>query len=391
MKTECDVLIVGGGPAGCSAARAAAKSGLKTIVIEEHKKIGTPVQCAEGIGKYLIPSMPFHVPKRLLQWKIKGMCFWAENLLIKKEGGMWSGYAIDRKVWDQWLARLAAKKGAEIYCDTKLVSLECDAKYQVKKVVALRHEKTIEFEPKYIIGADGTESTVMDCLGVRQKAWVGHVKSYEVRNLRLIYPQYDQLFIGDFAPRSYAYVFPLSKTSANIGVGTILAKEHLENLYEAFVSLPFMKQQLRSQKMIIEKSGDAPIQNQTEKLVYGNVFFCGDAANQNIKPFIEGNIPGIICGDILGKFLFDLSKGTTIPKAYETRVNKLFPLIKESQPYAEFAYGESKIENHTFHLILLCLMSGLIAPDKKEIEWYAKKGYNYLRKYIIKNGGIIEN
>ena len=160
MKKECDVLVVGAGPAGSSAARAAAKSGLKTILIEEDKEIGNPVQCAEGIGAYLVPYMPFHVPKKLLKWKIDGMCFWAENLLIKKEGGMWSGYSIDRKEWDQWLAMLAAKEGVEIYSDTKLISLECEAKYNVKKVVAIRCGKTIEFKPKYIVAVSYTHLTL---------------------------------------------------------------------------------------------------------------------------------------------------------------------------------------------------------------------------------------
>ena len=32
----------------------------------------------------------------------------------------------------------------------------------------------------------------------------------------------------------------------------------------------------------------------------GNVIFTGDVANQNIKPFIEGFLPGVICGDIAG-------------------------------------------------------------------------------------------
>jgi digeranylgeranylglycerophospholipid reductase len=387
---KCDVLVVGGGPAGCSVARATAKSGLKTIVIEEDKEIGAPVRCAEGIGAYLIQYMPFDVPKRLLKWKIDGMCFWAENLLIKKEGGMWSGYSIDRKEWDQWLARVAAREGTEIYTDTKLISIECEAKYHVKKITAIRNKKTIKFEPKYVVGADGVNSTVLNCLGVKQKAWVGHVKSYEMRNLTLKYPKHDQLFIGDFAPRSYAYIFPLSKTTANIGVGTIFEKEHLEDLFEAFINLTFIKKQLCNQKITVEKSGDAPIQNLTKKLVYGNVFFVGDAANQNIKPFIEGNIPGIICGDILGKFLLDVSKGKVNPEMYETRINEIFPFIRESQPYADFAYGETKIEKRTVHLILLGLMSGLITPKEKEIEHYAKKGPSYIKEYIIKNGGIIE-
>jgi digeranylgeranylglycerophospholipid reductase len=388
---ECDVLVVGGGPAGCSAARAAAKSGLKTILIEEDTEIGNPVQCAEGIGAYLIPYIPFDVPKRLFKWKISGMCFWAEDLLIKRMGGMWSGYSIDRREWDQWLALAAVKEGVKIYLDTKLISLECEVKYDVKKAVAIQHGKTIEFKPKYIVGADGTNSTVINCLGIKQKAWVGHVKSYEMSNLTLKYAKYDQLFIGEFAPRSYAYIFPLSKTTANIGVGTIFKKERLDDLFEAFIDISFIKKQLGNRKIITEKGGDAPIQNLTEKLVYGNVFLVGDTANQNIKPFIEGNIPGIICGNILGKLLSGISLEKENPNNYEKRVNEIFPFIKESQPYADFAYGKTTIDNHTYNLILLGLMSGLIHPEKKEIGQYAKKGYAYLKKYIIKNGGVIEN
>ena len=53
MRTEdCDVLIVGGGPAGLIAAREAARAApmLSTIVLERDAKVGTPVRCGEGVG-----------------------------------------------------------------------------------------------------------------------------------------------------------------------------------------------------------------------------------------------------------------------------------------------------------------------------------------------------
>ena len=59
---KCDVLVVGAGPAGLSAARALAKKGLKTIIIEEDEEVGIPVQCAEGIGSYLFQYLPFEIP-----------------------------------------------------------------------------------------------------------------------------------------------------------------------------------------------------------------------------------------------------------------------------------------------------------------------------------------
>ena len=44
MATTCDVLIVGAGPGGGSAALHAARLGLNVVVIEDHKEIGTPVR-----------------------------------------------------------------------------------------------------------------------------------------------------------------------------------------------------------------------------------------------------------------------------------------------------------------------------------------------------------
>jgi digeranylgeranylglycerophospholipid reductase len=40
-----DVIVVGAGPAGSTAAKAAAEQGMKTILIEEHPQVGIPEHC----------------------------------------------------------------------------------------------------------------------------------------------------------------------------------------------------------------------------------------------------------------------------------------------------------------------------------------------------------
>ncbi len=46
-----DVLVVGGGPAGCVAAWEAAAAGAgRVLLIERDRAIGAPVRCAEGVG-----------------------------------------------------------------------------------------------------------------------------------------------------------------------------------------------------------------------------------------------------------------------------------------------------------------------------------------------------
>ena len=51
MKTRYDLLVIGGGPGGAIAAKTAAEAGLSTCLIEKRPAIGSPVRCAEGIGR----------------------------------------------------------------------------------------------------------------------------------------------------------------------------------------------------------------------------------------------------------------------------------------------------------------------------------------------------
>jgi digeranylgeranylglycerophospholipid reductase len=338
MGIECDVLVVGGGPAGCSAARAAAKKGAKTILVEEHKEIGMPVKCAEGMGKYLLPFLPFKIPREQLKWEIKGMTFWAKNMIIERNGGIWSGYTINRKNWDQWLASLAKKEGSNIRLNSKLVDLQYKDNHRVYSAIIESNDKRYEIHPKTIIAADGVDSTVVNLLGVKNDSgdMTVKVKSFEMKNLQLSYPHHDQVFVGDFSPNGYAYIFPISHKEANIGIGLYKCSEDINEMYNEFLELPVVKKQLKNGVNVIEKSGNALLKYQTDSWVYGNVILVGDAANQNMKPFIEGNLPGIICGDIAGKFASDVIKNRQDINDYQTLINKILgPIFKNSDELLE--------------------------------------------------------
>ena len=45
---QFDLIVVGGGPAGSTAARYAAMEGLKVLVLEKDRDIGVPVRCGEA-------------------------------------------------------------------------------------------------------------------------------------------------------------------------------------------------------------------------------------------------------------------------------------------------------------------------------------------------------
>jgi len=357
MTIECDVLVVGGGPAGSSAARAAAKKGAKTILIEEDPEIGKPVQCAEGIGKYLIPFLPFKIPKEQLKWEIKGMTFWADDILIERNGGIWSGYTVNRTEWDKWLTSLAIKEGAQVKCNSKLVDLEYDDEYVVNKAIVKTGKKKLEVKPNVVIAADGVNSTVIDLLKIKNdtKDIKVKVKSFEMKNLELNYPHHDQVYVGDFTPNAYSYIFPITKNRANIGVGLYKSKKDINDMYEKFIELPIVKKQIKNGVTLSEKSGDALLKYQTDSWTYGNVILVGDVANQNFKPFIEGNLPGIICGDIAGKISSNSFRDKQKFDIYQKLINKILgPMFKGSDELLEIILNASKDKNQ----ILLNLIIG---------------------------------
>jgi len=378
MTIECDVLVIGGGPAGSSAARAAARQGAKTILIEEDKEIGRPVQCAEGIGRYLIPFLPFKIPREQLKWEIKGMTFWAQDILIERNGGIWAGYTINRTEWDQWLASLAKKEGAQIQTNSKLIDMDFDDKFIVKKATVKSNNKKIEIEPKIIIAADGVNSTVIDILGVKKKLneSVGEVKSYELKNINLKYPHHDQLFSGHFAPNAYAYIFPISNKKANVGIGRVYdLKNNIDSLYNEFVEIPLVKKQIKNGKNVSEKSGYAPVKYKTDDWIYGNTLLTGDAANQNFKPFIEGNLPGIICGDIAGKISFEgLNYIDSLNKYKKSVYKKIGPMFKNSDTITDTLLEIKDVKNeYLLYMILfsniysLKTLRNLMKENKEEI------------------------
>ena len=380
---KCDVLVVGAGPAGSSAARAAAEAGAKTIFIDKKKEIGVPVQCAECIGGFLFPYLPFKIPKEQLIWKLDGVSFWADDITIERTGSIWSSYAINRKNFDKWLADNAVNAGAKLLTNAELVDLEVNEGYNMKKAMIKTAKGEIVIEPKVVIAADGVDSTVLKLLGfdIDKDENCGEILSYEMKNLNIEKPKYDQVFIGNFAPGAYGYIFPKSESTANIGVGRLFQEKDLSECFEEFLEVPQIKRQIKNGVTLEEKSGWAPFRYVAENWVYGNILLCGDSANQNFKPFVEGFLPAIICGGIAGKTAFDYLNDKTSLDIYTKNINnKLGVLFRESDMLSNLVYDLVKSSDKKERLLLLGISTNVLSLN--EIEDLKHKNYNAIKKRL---------
>ena len=92
----------------------------------------------------------------------------------------------------------------------------------------------------------------------------------------------------------------------------------------------------------------------TEKCVYGNVLLTGDTANQNFKPFVEGNLPGVICGDIAGRLVSNIIRGKEDIQDYNILINKILgPIFKASDEVLQLFIEALKDKNQDMLNILI--------------------------------------
>ena len=66
IMIKTDVLVIGAGPAGSSAARFAAKEGVDVIIIDKKSEIGFPKRCAEGVSKKIFDKLDLEMEDSLL-------------------------------------------------------------------------------------------------------------------------------------------------------------------------------------------------------------------------------------------------------------------------------------------------------------------------------------
>jgi geranylgeranyl reductase family protein len=280
MKNSYDIVVIGAGPAGASAARAAAQKGTKVLMIDRRQRIGVPVQCAEFVAQWVSRYANFS-SKSILQ-RIETMVTHLPNGTSYEMKG--PGYLLDRSIFDKELAASAVLSGAKISIETRAVGLSPEG------LVVEQGSKKEVIRSKVFIGADGVHSSIGRSVGRSPlKTIVG--LQYEVVILK---PQshVDIFFHKDYEG-GYAWFFPKGNT-ANVGVGVI--PEITNHLQEHLVE----SKKLLGVEIVAKTGGSIPC-GKPQQTVFGNTLLVGDAAG-HAHPITGGGIlNAVIGGEIAGR------------------------------------------------------------------------------------------
>lgn len=335
QQLNCDVLVVGAGPAGSLAAKSAAENGVDVIFIEEHKVPGTPVYCAEGlsIGGIIaggLEPVPPYVSQQINTARIIAPNGKSLDMSTKN----WSGYTLDRVVFDRALSENAVKAGAKLMTEIKATDVIIEGK-RIVGVKALSGGEEVEFHSKVVIGADGHWSIIRRRAGlVRYFSDYIICAQYQLGGLDLEDPTVNEFFIGErYAPGGYAWVFPKSKTVANVGLGVRIKhdKPPIDYLKDFIASDP----RFRNSKILKKTGGICPVSGAIDKYIMDGLMLVGDAAGMLIPMTGAGIHTGIDSGKMAGRVAAEAVKTGDVSEkrlhAYKVEFDKYWgKRIKES-------------------------------------------------------------
>ncbi len=347
---EYDVVVVGGGPAGCMAAKYAAKEGASTLIVEEDAEIGKPVQCAGLISRRAIEESELK-NESVIKCELEGAIIYScsHDLRIEAPSQEKHAFAIRRDIFDKELARAALNEGADLILKRKVESVKKRGEGTKLTIIAAtandaRVKNEEEIRAQVVIGADGVRSVVAKMAGLNvTKNFLNCVQiegGYEIDEA------FAEIFVGKtIAPGFFAWAIPIAENTARIGLC-------IDKRFSPHPNpLPFLKRILAEHPIIAKKykgtqsnftAGIIPLpvgaglrgqlrmqrQRQRQKTVRidGDVgmLLVGDAAAQ-VKPITGGGVYyGMKCGKIAGETAAKacLEGNMEVLKGYEKRWRK---------------------------------------------------------------------
>ena len=346
MKSKYDILVIGGGPAGALAAKTAAEAGNSVCLIEKRPAIGTPVRCAEGIGKELLKEFVKPDP-RWISADIERARLIAPNgttiALEQDRAGNEVGYVLDRKVFDRELVWQAAEAGADVAVKTRATApiMENGA---VRGANVISIGRPAEIRAEVVIAADGAEAQFARRAGLDTVVPLREMMScaqYLMTDIDIDAGSTDFYLGNEVAPEGYLWVFPKGERTANVGIGISGRKSRDGSRAKDYLDR-FIAKNFPNGKTIEAIVGGVPVCRPLACTVADGLIVAGDAARV-VDPITGGGIgnamyTGRLAGEVATECIEagNCSKDALMRYDREWRASKMGATIERNYKVKEY-------------------------------------------------------
>jgi digeranylgeranylglycerophospholipid reductase len=322
MAENFDCIVVGAGPAGSLAAKTLAENGAEVLLLEKHPQIGEPLACAEaislsGLSRMVTPD-PEWINTRIHRALLVSPSH--KEFLLRHPD---AGFVLNRRLFETKLAEQASSLGVCVKLNSCAIGLLKGKRNGFCGVKVSENGSTKEYGAKVIIGADGVESWVARWAGMDSSVPLERMESCAQYLLGEVEVEPDRLefHLGrSKAPGGYAWVFPKSKDSANVGLA--VTPDRTEKKAREFLD-EFVKERFPHYRILESHMGGVPCYDRNLSLVKENVLLVGDAGrlvdSLSGAGIANALLSGRIAGEVAGQFLKNGKPAFAGLKKYEDR------------------------------------------------------------------------
>ena len=322
-ELDFDIVIVGAGPAGSSAAHEAARNGSSVALLEKESVVAETVRTS-GVT-WVKDAQSFGIPEDCYN-PIKNYSFCSPSNTVTISDDVAKAAVLDVRKTYRHLAKHAQESGAKLFVDTNVTDVITDEQKRPIGVIAKSADKEIKFNAKVVIDCSGFQSVVGKMLGlVTQWERFGAGAEYEVRAENVDDKTWWLMVGQKYSPAGYAWIFPVGGDIVRIGVGIGKPESNVdptERLNELMENKEGPIKDLGKITKIEFHYGLIPNDGLSRKTVYDNLILVGDSAGQANPLVLEGIRYAIRFGRVAGRVAADAIKNDDTSenalKPYET-------------------------------------------------------------------------
>jgi geranylgeranyl reductase family protein len=231
-----DLIVIGAGPAGASAARTASQLGLKTLLLEKDH-VPRNKLCGGGVTPKVLKLLDFTLPNELIECAPRAARIHVGENCYHFETDHKLVYMTSRAAFDAFLTEKAIEAGAELRDQTPVYGVEADRSHvQVKTPSG-------PFLSKMLIGADGMGGPTANNARLYER-WKPDQVAYAMESEVYVGEKAVQDFVTDegyfdmyfgVSEAGYGWVFP-KDDHLTVGVGCRLSRlREARELFYGFV------------------------------------------------------------------------------------------------------------------------------------------------------------
>ncbi|KXA91137.1 hypothetical protein AKJ63_01865 [candidate division MSBL1 archaeon SCGC-AAA259D18] len=275
MSVEYDVVVVGGGPAGLSAARTASLEGAEVLLLELQAQIGGQTETSAWVP----PGFLGKKFNRTITGSVEKIRLHSMHRDQEIEGNF--GKIVDRKIFDKFLASEAVKSGVEIWVGSPVTDL-LEGDQGIRGVRSEAGEWSEEIESKIVIDASGAKAewSSLFLRKVLNSNWDREKTTYTNEYLMTEVPgegEVDIYYNSVLAPSGYAWIYPAEREFAIAGIKGV--RIHPDSALDEFIGQE-EPSRLEGSVPIGAYRGQLPIEGALESTATDGILAVGSSAGQ---------------------------------------------------------------------------------------------------------------